>query len=99
MANTVLTLEDLQAFEARMKEFIERRLTKMEEKPTQMFYTPAEVAAMVGLGVHAIRHKLRDPNEKHLKGIQPNGVCGTWLIPKESLDAWLGSINPKKRMA
>ena len=96
MANTVVTLEDLLAFESRMKEFINQRIKQMEEKPKPLFYTPAEVAAMVGLGAAAIRHKLRNPGEKHLKGIQPEGPNCTWLIPKESLDAWLDNLKSNR---
>lgn len=92
MAQTVVSLEDLLALESRLTTFIDRRLRELAERPAQMFYTPSEVAEMVGLTVHAIRHRLRDPNEQHLKGVQSNGHGGSWLIPKESVDSWISSL-------
>lgn len=92
MANTIVTLEDLLACEARVLAFLDRRIRQMEEKPQPLFYSPAEVAEMVGLTVHAIRHRLRDPNEQHLKGIQANGVGASWLIPRESVDAFVSRL-------
>ena len=92
---TVVTLEDLLAMEQRLMRHIDACFAKQAAKPEQIFYKPAEVAAMVGLGVHAIRHKLRNPEEKYLKGIQESGVRGSWLIPKESVQAWLASMKKK----
>jgi hypothetical protein len=89
---TILTLEDMLAFETRIKAFISVKLREMEEKPKPMFYSPAEVAKMVGLTVHAIRHRLRDPNEPILKGVQSTGIRGTWLIQKEVAEAWIESL-------
>mgnify|MGYP003685752247 CR=1 FL=1 len=97
MANTVITLEDLLEFENRMKQFIDRRLQEVEQEPKQAFYSPAEVAKMVGLTVHAVRHRLRNPNEPYLKGVQKDGIGCTWLIPKESLDAFVQNLKPKNR--
>ena len=96
MANTALTLEDMLAFESRLKKFIEGHFREVQENPQPLFYTVAEVARMTSLCGQTIRQKLKNPNEKHLKGVQPDGVQGTWLIPKESLDAYLSSLKPKR---
>lgn len=83
---------ELVAFELRMKQYLDLRLKEADETPQQLFYTVTQVAKMTSLSRNAIRHRLCDPNEKHLKGIQPQGVNATWMIPKESLDAFISSI-------
>ncbi len=92
---TVVTLEDLLETEERIKKHIDLCLVKHEDKPKPLFYKPSQVAAMIGLSTHSIRRKLCDPNETILKGIQQSGVKGSWLIPKESVDAWIATMKRK----
>ena len=92
---TVVTLEDILAMEKRLMAHIEHLFREQAKKPAPRFYKPQEVAAMTGLSVHAIRARLRNPHEKYIKGIQESGVKGSWLIPKESVDAWLESMKRK----
>ena len=113
MAQSSITLEDLLAFEVRMKQYLDlrpelvavemrmkqyfdHRMKEADEEPQPLYYTVAQVAKKTNLSRNAIRYRLCDQNEKHLKGTQPQGVNGTWLIPKESLDAFLSFIKPKR---
>ena len=90
---TVVTLEDLLETEERINRHID--LCFSREKPKPLFYTPKQVAALIGLSTQAIRKRLCDPNEKVLKGIQEAGVNSTWLVPRESVDAWIASMKRK----
>ena len=96
MAQTVVTLEDLLAFETRVKAFINVKIHELQEPPKPLFYTVTEVARMLRLSKFSIRRKLIDPNEPFLKGIQSSGVKGQWLVSQESVNALLKSLETNR---
>lgn len=80
---------DLLALEKRMQAFISDQIRSFAEKPKPLYYTANEAARISGLSAQAIRKRLRDPEERHLKGIQKEGGGTTWLVLAKSLDEWL----------
>ncbi len=96
MAQTVITLEDLLAFETRVKAFINVKIHELQESPKPLFYTVSEVARMLRLSTYSVRRKLVNPDEPFLRGVQASGVKGQWLVSQESVNALLKSLETNR---
>jgi hypothetical protein len=92
MDKNVVTMGDIIALKKWMESFLRDEITKLLGKPKPMYYTANEAARIAGVTAQAIRKRLRDPNEKHLRGIQQEGVRTTWLVSVESFDQWIASM-------
>jgi predicted transcriptional regulator len=92
MDKNVVTMGDIVALKKWMESLLRAEFAKLLEKPKPLYYTANEAARIAGITAQAIRKRLRDPNEKHLRGIQQEGVRTTWMVSVKSFDEWIASM-------
>ncbi len=93
MDKSVVTMGDIAALKKWMESMLKEEFAKLADKPKPLYYTAKEAARIAGITAQAIRKRLRDPNEKYLRGFQQQGVRTTWMVSVKSFDEWMASMN------
>ena len=93
MDKSVVTMGDIAALKKWMESMLKEEFAKLADKPKALYYTAKEAARIAGITAQAIRKRLRDPNEKYLRGYQEQGVRTTWMVSVKSFDEWMASMN------
>ena len=86
------TKGDIACLKVWIQDFLKEEMLRLANRPKAAYISANEAARLAGVTAQAIRRRLRDPNEKHLRGYQKEGVKTHWMVSVRSLEDWLASL-------